>query len=139
MKHLALKMVCVICSIILMMPQGWCCFLTPLNCCQSSLSCCAEEKQKKPKNAESNCCCCDTSCEDSNTTPSPQPLRLKCPKCIHDVPQPKPSLCLEVDLPFLYVLTYEPAAMEAAWFPYTIAHLSDDGPPLHLQLCIWRC
>lgn len=116
------------------MPQGWCCWLLPLDCCAvSQKGCCAVEAASK----HTGCCCQPQQDPCDETAPSPVPVR--CSKCIYDVTKPLPVDSVDSDAVFaailpwidLYALSSEPVTL--------VAHHFGEGPPLHLVLCVWRC
>ena len=132
------RIVTILCSfscIILLMPQGWCCWLAPLECCKvvAIKSCCQAHTAAK----QTSCCSHESSPQKPEQPTAPLPV--KCAKCIHDTTKPEitPSLdltlelvtLLPVDLQFTLPVRLLPAP----------AHLHGDSPPLHVQLCVWRC
>ena len=132
MRRIMPKILCLLSCIILVMPQGWCCFFSPLPCCNVEMACCEVEKP-----AKSNCCCCENTPED--TKESPEPLKLKCSKCIHDVVKPPAQLVFDFDLALIGLLNFDVATSVAVLAQNSIVSLYGNGPPLHIQLCIWRC
>jgi hypothetical protein len=133
MRRIVANILCFICCIILVMPQGWCCFFSPLPCCKAESACCEVAKPVKP-----NCCCCEKTPTDTEES-APQPIKLKCPKCIHDVLKPTAKVVVDFDLFCIGLLEFDVASAVATISPNAIVSLFGDGPPLHLQLCIWRC
>lgn len=127
---------CSLCCIVLTMPQGWCCWLVPLQCCGEvkANSCCSSEKT-----VETRCCCCQSS---SCSEQEPQPgnsLPLKCAKCLHDTLKPSSPFAVELTLDFVTLLPVKLFdALELAAL-CSKAYLSGDSPPLHVLLCVWRC
>lgn len=123
---------CTLCCVILVMPQGWCCWLIPLECCQVAKSGC--EAQAKPQKSN---CCCQTAPVPDDTTPAPLPV--KCAKCIHDTTKPSPDVSSDIVLAFAYYLPLQADINESIFLSERLARLPGDSPPLHVQLCVWRC
>jgi len=128
-----LTILCSLCCIILLMPQGWCCWLAPLPCCyvNETTSCC--QHQAKP---EHSCCSQQSTSPESDL---PAPLPVKCIKCLHDTLKPSfaPDFDLTVELVGLLPIDLK-TDLSVSLLP-SPAHLHGDSPPLHVQLCVWRC
>lgn len=128
-----LTILCSLSCIILLMPQGWCCWLAPLPCCQvvAKKTCC----QHHPKSEHSCCSHQATSSESDQSAPLP----VKCPKCQNDTIKTSfaPDFDLSVELfGLLPVDSPNVAPFSLSLLP---THLHGDSPPLHVQLCVWRC
>ena len=130
----------ILCSfscIILLMPQGWCCWLAPLQCCKAVVtkSCCQEHAA--PKEIESSCCSHQSTQQEPEQPGAPLPV--KCARCIHDTTKPEitPSLDLTLELVTLLPVDFQSAL--PANVLLAPAHLHGDSPPLHVQLCVWHC
>lgn len=134
MFQLAKALLCSLSCIILLMPQGWCCWLVSLNCCsQTATSSCCVPVEK------ADCCCCHPSSEDLPCKDTDTSIPLKCYKCIHEVIRPaleKSFDLIEIPvtiLPFNWQCSSHEIHLESH------AKLLGFHPPLHVQLCVWRC
>lgn len=128
-----LTILCSLSCIILLMPQGWCCWLAPLSCCQviEKKSCCRHQTK-----TEHSCCSQHTTSPESD---QPAPLPVKCAKCVLDTI--KPSFAPDFDLTFelLGLLPVDFLEVPPVSLFFSPAHLHGNSPPLHVQLCVWRC
>ncbi len=132
------RIVTILCSfscIILLMPEGWCCWLAPRECCKvvAKQSCCQAHAAVK----QSNCCSPQVTPQEPEQPTAPLPV--KCAKCIHDTTKPEitPSFDLTLELVTLLPVDLQ-LALPVRLLPAP-AHLHGDSPPLHVQLCVWRC
>jgi hypothetical protein len=121
-------------SLTMLLPQSWCCWLVPVDCCQ--------QKTVVTDNKPEQCCCCKHN-NDSKPEPakkSPCPKHGSCANSLRDWAKPlTPSWddgsgSLAYLLPLGLVLTSDSANL--------LQQISCDRilfPPLHVQQCVWRC
>lgn len=133
MYRRVLTILCSLCCIILLMPQGWCCWLAPLPCCQvvEKKSCCQHQAK-----AEHSCCSHETT---SSNPDQPAPLPVKCVKCLHDTIKQSFSHDFDLTVELLGLLPVDSQEVRPVSLFLSPAHLHGDSPPLHVQLCVWRC
>lgn len=127
-------MLCSLCCIIIMMPQGWCCWLVSLNCCSHNAvsSCCVPVEKN-------DCCCCTTTSEELPCQDTDSSIPLKCYKCIHEVIRPVFEQSFDkFDLP-VALLPFNGHCSSHEIHLETHSDLHGSGPPLHVHLCVWRC
>lgn len=129
-------LLCSLSCIILLMPQGWCCWLVSLNCCsapEASPSSCCKPVEK------TECCCCSATSESLPCRESDSSLPVNCIKCSYEAIRPaleKPFDIYDYPtalLPFTWQFTFSEVQLEPR------ARVHGPSPPLHVQLCIWRC
>ena len=126
---------CCLSTAILLMPQGWCCWLPPMQCCEvvSQQSCC-----KAAPKAEPTCCHCQKESspeEDQPATPLPQ----KCAKCLHDTIKPTPTDHIDSAPLLSYLLPMDTMGRIVGWNGISQETRPGASPPLHVQLCVWLC
>lgn len=121
--------------IILMMPQGWCCWLFPMQCCPvvANKACCETVSSQK------NSFCCQATHSNQNQSESPSSLPLKCAKCIHDSTKPNHYYTIDVELGFLCLLPIDELFLQPLTHFTPALYLHGASPPLHVRLCVWRC
>lgn len=121
-------------SLVLALPQGWCCYV-------SLMACCVAPSVEKVASAPAKSCCCHA--EDSEpatpAVPGPaQPLKSCCCEHVPVVPPVKMFADLDLtvsDLPVpepsqLAALTTALAAVERIVLP---------SRPVHVLQCLWLC
>lgn len=125
------------CSLILMLPPGWCCHVV-------TLPCCARHGETTASGSKDNCCssCCgeETKTSTEHQTPTPKPPTGR--SCCCD-PQPtlrsntNPSLVdLAVVAPTIEVVTTVDWTVSAQT---AVSGGEFTSAPLHLLHCIWLC
>jgi hypothetical protein len=130
MKRIAWPILVHLCSLLILMPVGWCCWLPALpaqgqpkepDCC-----CCAKPAKPVPvkpgeESPQAPICCCD-----------PQPAAfLSLPdQSGKPAPDAFPAMALPMDAGFAPV-----SVTVAAIAPF----LRDPAPPRHLLHCVWLC
>ena len=134
------RIVTILCSfscIILLMPQGWCCWLAPLECCKvvATKSCC--QQHTAPKEKEASCCSHQSTPQEPEQPAAPLPVM--CAKCIHDTTKQETTTSFDQTLELVALL---PVVFQS-FLPVRLlpapAHLHGDSPLLHVQICVWRC
>lgn len=129
-----LTILCSLSCIILLMPQGWCCWLAPLSCCQvmAETKLCCQHQAK----AVHSCC------KQQSTSPEsgqPAPLPVKCVKCLNDTIKSSFAHDFDLSVELLGLLPVVSPEVPPVSLFLSPAHLHGDSPPLYVQLCVWRC
>jgi hypothetical protein len=128
-------------STVLALPQGWCCLVVSLGCCQpppagdceaeaAPCCCCSRADEPAPK----SCCPTDES-ESGQQSPAG-----KCTLCVAATFKPPVKQTDVDDLPVLAYLLPVPAGVSpSAVVVAESAPPHETGPPRHVLLCVWRC
>ena len=123
---------CTLSCALLLLPQGWCCWIVTLDCNK----CRVLKKQKEVCSS----CCKTKSTENQSSGPLPAQRPDCCWKCWSDTLKPGQLThddgwhALAYTLP-VWEGAAQPCARHQAGFPADLA-----GPPLiHVRLCVWRC
>ncbi|HEV3146634.1 MAG TPA: hypothetical protein VGZ47_22290 [Gemmataceae bacterium] len=128
-----------LCSLLLALPQGWCCLVGAAPCCNQQQP---AEKQELPAKHKSCCCCQElTEHECSKPVPAPKPGKpLKaccCEKALTALPNVERQLpdlvalplAVSVDVPLFHAVNRIESARRFAVSPF----------PLHVFHCVWLC
>lgn len=128
---------CLLCCMIILMPQGWCCWLVPLQCCSNDAvpSCCHTVSQATES-------CCDACAESQNAQDGEDhsgSIPETCSKCLHDTVRPVFENSTDW---FVVPVAILPVELSTG-LPCSLLFVSHDvhtvSPPLHVHLCVWRC
>lgn len=150
MSWLFLRFLVAVCSILLVLPPGWCCYVLPAGCCGTPTQQSAEEEPASTP-VKPACGCCHpkesspTDSEETGTTadanqptPAPEPVPLNCDCLQRD--SIKPTMSADIDLDLVII---GPVADEVAPALRAPLALSPRGvlltPSLQVLLCVWRC
>jgi hypothetical protein len=126
-------------SSVLAMPQGWCCLVMTLGCCQAA--------PVEVTESQASCCCCQSktpttkSCCPTGEQPregSKQPAG-KCTLCIAAAFKPPVKQAQDNPPTLAYLLPVLDASSAAAIEVLSFLAPREPGPPRHLLLCVWRC
>jgi hypothetical protein len=135
MKRKVRRILVHLCSLLVLMPFGWCCWLPVLRAQESS-------KEKAAENP-APCCCCVPK-------PAPAPEQPKeespqTPSCCCE-PQPAALLSAPVKAPTIFdalaivaSVVGAPITLPFLTIPAEIPGHHANSPPLHLLHCLWLC
>jgi hypothetical protein len=112
-----------ICSLILVLPPGWCC-LVPV---------------RSAEGATARRCCGCPHCRRPDPAPKPAPVKPhECPCFDRQFTPPTGPQTLPAGAAMMAPLPpFEPAPAESLRLDRAAVHLAD--PPLHLTHCTWLC
>src|SRR5262249_8749138 len=136
MKTVSRYFLATLCSLTLVLPAGWCCYVVPEYCCST-----ADAKDPAPGQPEKKCCCPHEELAQpaqSQPTPKPSPASNCCcerqPLAPLEREAPSPGLSLALDMP-------APEANPANGFQGCgVDDISSPVlPSLHVLHCVWRC
>ena len=136
MQVLLMRLLAVFCSLMLAMPQGWCCFVA-YHCTAPAES--QHTKQKTP------CCpCCPQPADSDEQAPSPQAPFPLCPSCScvdRQAILPDSLTVQLVETGFVLFLPPLPLVAPDLGHPALVAESADPPPTPSLQVlyCVWRC
>lgn len=131
-------LLCLLCCMIILMPQGWCCWLVPMQCCGHDAipsTCCHTRSQV----AESCCNGCAESPEAQNSQENTGSIPETCSKCVYDTIRPVTEKSMDwFDIPVTILPVESTAGLPCSL--QTVSHeVHTISPPLHVHLCVWRC
>jgi hypothetical protein len=136
MQVLSVRVLAVFCSLILALPQGWCCVAST---CMNSPVQTPTSKQQAPR-----CPCCPEPVEQPDQAPAKQPISPHCPSCtsVDRLVVPPQLDAVEV-IETGCLLFVPPLPLVAPDLGHAIVIAESVDPPTHpsrqVLNCVWRC
>jgi hypothetical protein len=121
-------------TLIMLLPQSWCCWLVPVDCCQQKVTAAV-------KTSEQCCCCKDAG--DQKPEPAKKgscPQHGACAKSLRDWAKPTVPSWDDGFNSIAYVLPLDLIIGSDSTNPLDqTTSERTHSPPLHVQNCVWRC
>ncbi|MFO0865609.1 MAG: hypothetical protein U0744_13320 [Gemmataceae bacterium] len=130
MKRIGLQALAAAMTVLLVLPQGWCCLVPRM--------------LPKAKEAEPACCCCHVQTDAPKPDQESKPSEPTDPfACCCEPREATPDQPVAFDLhslPIAMLPTSERTTSDLSFAWASLDRILDTSdPPLHILLCVWRC